>query len=337
MRSEGRLRWMVLMALGLATAGCGSSVVLEGPEEGTTVAGLEGNTQIATMRDGVVVVADAYGHDVVGWTQNTFFAPLSAFISPRGDAIGFGVRPDQYDPDYIAIAGPVGTPTVIPGAISSGDVVPLGGGAVAWREHDVIRITDRNGQPFAADGVASTASLQLVVGRDGQAVYSAGGTFGEDVIQRIDVATGEVRELGATEVYGDFDVNAFGEAVGVTGAELTVIDDAGNASLLCVFDGVYPNNPQWSPDGTRVVVDAKNPVDGLAELDIFVCLRGDTTPIRITHDEVGDRYPVFDDTGEKIIWTRAGDLVAAFADGSSEPEVLIGGGFTDALDVGWVE
>lgn len=58
--------------------------------------------------------------------------------------------------------------------------------------------------------------------------------------------------------------------------------------------------------------------------------------MRRLHRHGTDRYPVFDDTGDRVIWTRQGDLVAAPADGSGEPEVLIAGGFTDALDVAWL-
>ena len=333
-----RSSWLSVLVLGLSTAGCGSTVVIEGEGrgDGETLAPLQGKTQIATMRDGEVIVADALGNHVVGWKQTTFFAPLGALISPNGGEIGFGARPDQYDPDYAAIAGPIGTPTTVPGATPMGDMVPLGQGIVAWRQNDGIRITDRSGTALPGDHAASTSSLQLVPARDGQAVYFAGGTFGQDVVHRVDVATGEVRTLGATEVYGDFDVNAGGEAVGVTGYELTIIDDAGNASLLCTFEDHVPENPQWSPDGARVVVDADRPDDPGASRDVFVCERTNPTPIRITDDELPDRYPVFDDTSERIVWTRAGDLVAAPADGSADPEVLIRGGFTDSLDVAWL-
>ena len=336
MRSRAHLP--SLLALGLVCGGCGSTVVIEGEREGEgkTLAPLEGDTQIATMRDSEVVIADAHGNHVIGWRKTTFFSPLGVLINPRGGEIGFGARPDQYDPDYAAIAGPIGKPTTIPGATPMGDVVPLGDGVVAWRQNDGIRITDRSGSPFPGDHATSTSSLQLVPGHHGEAVYFAGGVFGQDVVHRVDVGTGEVRTLGTTEVYGNFDVNALGEVVGVTGYELTVVDDAGNASLLCSFEDPFPENPQWSPDGARVVVDADSPDDPGAARDIFVCERNQLTPIRITFDDVHDRYPVFDDTGERILWTRAGDLVGAHADGSSDPEVLVTGGFTDSLDVAWL-
>ncbi len=105
-------------------------------------------------------------------------------------------------------------------------------------------------------------------------------------------------------------------------SDIFVVEVDGSNVLRLTNDAAMDSYPSWSPDGTRVIYDNGGgiPLDA-ADLsitqEIYTVAATGGTPVRLTHDDVGEKQAVYSPDGTQIAVSRgSGGIWVMRADGS---------------------
>jgi len=101
-------------------------------------------------------------------------------------------------------------------------------------------------------------------------------------------------------------------------AEIVVMDTSGGGRQPITSDGQYDGEPDWSPDGTRIVYEA---IEG-DNTDIYTMAANGSGAARLTSAPEVDRHPDWSPNGNLIVYEsgkdEASEIWAMNADGSNQ-------------------
>lgn len=230
-----------------------------------------------------------------------------------------------------------------------------------WNEQDedgrgVLRVGSvERGAAEPADGAAKAGMLfSPIFVLNGTAVAgltSDNSDTGPIVLA--DVATGEVRTLQSTWAHDEIVPSPDGRSIATVYRESLLLIDVERDEAVEVWAGnvdaevcsrqdpdlsldcfVEPHNPQFSPDGSKLVFGAR-PTFGdnyNAELRVLDLATGAVTVL--AEREYHHDYAVFGHDNETVYWVRDFDTIVAGRSGAGEPEVVYRGAVS-GLSVAW--
>ena len=117
---------------------------------------------------------------------------------------------------------------------------------------------------------------------------------------------------------------------------IRVVNPDGTGDAQVSPPDLSPENPVWSPDGTRIAFDTG--YDGLAPSEIYVMNVDGTGVTKLTHQPPeqipGNFEPNWSPDGHRIAFQKSGDIWAMNADGSAPLQLTATPGFDDS-DPAW--